>query len=61
MPRKAHLVKAQKEPKFKVRKVNRCKRCGRARAYFRKFGLCRICLRELASQGLIPGVKKASW
>lgn len=61
MPRKALIVKAQKEPKFKVRKVNRCQRCGRARAYFRKFGLCRICLRQLASQGLIPGVKKASW
>lgn len=61
MPRKALIVKAQKEPKFRVRKVNRCARCGRARAYFRKFGLCRICLRELASRGLIPGVKKASW
>ncbi|MFA4043343.1 MAG: hypothetical protein HZRFUVUK_000108 [Candidatus Fervidibacterota bacterium] len=61
MPRKALVVKAQKEPKFKVRKVNRCTRCGRARAYIRQFGLCRICFRTLASQGLIPGVKKASW
>lgn len=61
MPRKALIIKAQREPKFKVRKVNRCMRCGRGRAYFRKFGLCRICFRQLASQGLIPGVKKASW
>lgn len=61
MPRKALLIKAQKEPKFKVRKYNRCQRCGRARAYYRKFGLCRICFRELALQGEIPGVVKASW
>ncbi|HDH99651.1 MAG TPA: type Z 30S ribosomal protein S14, partial [Firmicutes bacterium] len=51
MPRKALLIKAQKEPKFKVRKYNRCQRCGRARAYYRRFGLCRICFRELALQG----------
>jgi len=50
-----------KEPKFKVRYRNRCKRCGRPRGYYRKFGLCRICLRELALQGQIPGVVKASW
>ncbi|HID11056.1 MAG TPA: type Z 30S ribosomal protein S14 [Candidatus Latescibacteria bacterium] len=61
MPRKALLIKAQKEPKFKVRKYNRCGRCGRARAYYRRFGLCRICFRELALQGEIPGVVKASW
>ena len=61
MPRKALLTKAQKEPKFKVRKYNRCQRCGRARAYYRRFGLCRICFRELALQGEIPGVVKASW
>ncbi|HIE04199.1 MAG TPA: type Z 30S ribosomal protein S14 [Candidatus Latescibacteria bacterium] len=61
MPRKALLIKAQKEPKFKVRKYNRCQRCGRARAYYRRFGLCRICFRELALQGEIPGVVKASW
>ena len=51
----------RKEPKFKVRQHNRCKRCGRPRAYYRKFGLCRVCLRELALEGQIPGVIKASW
>ncbi|MCS7185846.1 MAG: type Z 30S ribosomal protein S14 [Armatimonadetes bacterium] len=62
MPRKCQIVKAfMKEPKFKVRKKNRCQRCGRGRAYIRKFGLCRICFRELASRGLLAGVKKASW
>jgi len=59
--RKALVVKAQREPKYKVRKYTRCKRCGRARAVYRKFGLCRICLRELAHKGQIPGLKKASW
>lgn len=47
--------------KYAVRVRNRCKRCGRPRGYYRKFGLCRICLRELALQGLIPGLAKASW
>ncbi|MCS7265669.1 MAG: type Z 30S ribosomal protein S14 [Armatimonadetes bacterium] len=62
MPRKCHIVKAfMKEPKFKVRKKKRCQRCGRGRAYIRRFGLCRICFRELAGKGLIVGVKKASW
>ncbi len=61
MPRKALLVKAKREPKFKVRKYNRCSICGRARGYYRKFGLCRICLRKLALQGDIPGVIKSSW
>jgi small subunit ribosomal protein S14 len=51
----------KKEPKFKVRKRNRCWRCGRPRGYYRKFGICRICFRELAGKGEIPGVKKASW
>lgn len=50
-----------RKPKYKVRGYNRCLRCGRARAYYRKFGLCRICLRELALRGEIPGVVKASW
>jgi len=49
------------EPKFKVRKRNRCQICGRPRGYIRKFGLCRICFRELALRGELPGVKKASW
>jgi small subunit ribosomal protein S14 len=61
MPTKAKIVKALKKPKYKTRKENRCLRCGRKRGYLRDFGLCRICFRELASRGEIPGVKKASW
>jgi len=55
------IAKAKRPPKFKARKVRRCRRCGRPRAYMRKFQLCRICFRELASEGKIPGVVKASW
>jgi len=61
MARRAMIVKAVRTPKFKVRQHNRCRRCGRARAYIRKFGLCRICFRQLALWGEIPGVVKASW
>jgi len=61
MARKALIEKANKEPKYTTRKNNRCNRCGRSRAYMRKFDLCRICFRELAHKGEIPGVKKASW
>lgn len=61
MPRKALIVKQQKEPKFKVRKYNRCKICGRARGYIRDYGVCRLCFRELAHRGLLPGIRKASW
>ncbi|MFW6034973.1 MAG: type Z 30S ribosomal protein S14 [Halothermotrichaceae bacterium] len=61
MARKALIEKANKEPKYSTRKVNRCKRCGRVRGYIRKFDLCRICFRELAHKGELPGVKKASW
>ena len=61
MAKKALIEKQQRTPKFKVRSVNRCQRCGRSRAYLRRFGLCRICFRELALQGAIPGVRKASW
>ena len=61
MAKKATLIKWKREPKFKVRKYTRCQRCGRPRAVFRKFGLCRICLRQLAHKGEIPGVVKASW
>jgi small subunit ribosomal protein S14 len=50
-----------KEQKFAVRLRNRCRICGRARAYIRKFALCRICFRKLALEGHIPGVKKSSW
>ncbi|HLV10696.1 MAG TPA: type Z 30S ribosomal protein S14 [Halanaerobiales bacterium] len=61
MARKALIEKANKEPKYSTRGVNRCSRCGRSRGYIRKFDLCRICFRELAHKGEIPGVKKASW
>ena len=55
------MVKASRDPKFSVRAYRRCRRCGRSRGYIRKFQLCRICFRELASEGKIPGVVKASW
>ena len=55
------IIKQQREPKFKTRHYNRCKICGRPHAYIRKYGICRICFRELAHKGEIPGVKKASW
>ncbi|AKJ64944.1 type Z 30S ribosomal protein S14 [Kiritimatiella glycovorans] len=61
MARKSLVVKANKPPKFKVRGYTRCRRCGRQRAYIRKFELCRICFRELALEGKIPGVVKSSW
>lgn len=61
MPRKALVEKSKKDRKYASRGVNRCQRCGRARAYIRQFGLCRLCFRELALKGEIPGVKKASW
>ena len=61
MAKKCLVEKSKRESKYKVRNYNRCSRCGRPRAYLRKFGLCRICFRELALQGVIPGVKKASW
>ncbi len=61
MAKKSMIAKSKKEPKFKVRAYNRCSRCGRPRAYLRDFGMCRICVRELASRGELPGVRKASW
>ncbi|MBR0224723.1 MAG: type Z 30S ribosomal protein S14 [Thermoguttaceae bacterium] len=61
MASKAKINKANREPKFSTRRENRCTICGRPRAVYRKFGLCRICFRKLANQGLIPGVQKASW
>ena len=61
MAKKALIEKQRRKPKYPVRKYNRCMRCGRSRAYMRDFGLCRICFRELALMGEIPGVKKASW
>jgi small subunit ribosomal protein S14 len=61
MARKALVERAREKAKFGVREYNRCGRCGRARAFLRKFGLCRICFREMALKGEIPGVRKASW
>ena len=61
MTTKAQFAKSKKKPKFKSRMVRRCFKCGRKRGYMRKFGLCRICFREMANEGLIPGVKKSSW
>ena len=55
------MAKAARKPKFGVRRYHRCQRCGRRHAYMRKFKLCRICFRELASEGKLPGVIKASW
>ena len=61
MAKKSIIEKWKRAPKFKVRAYTRCRRCGRARAVYRKFGLCRICFREMALRGEIPGVRKASW
>jgi small subunit ribosomal protein S14 len=61
LAKKALQIKASRKPKFKVRTYNRCPICGRPRAYMRKFGICRICFRDLASKGMLPGVIKSSW
>jgi len=61
MAKKALINKSRQKPKFPVRQHNRCLICGRPRGYLRRFGTCRICFRELAWKGEIPGIKKASW
>ncbi|MDE0959817.1 MAG: type Z 30S ribosomal protein S14 [Planctomycetota bacterium] len=61
MARKALVNKQKLVPKFSTRGYHRCQLCGRPRAYYRKFGICRICFRNMASKGEIPGVRKASW
>ncbi|MBA3954552.1 type Z 30S ribosomal protein S14 [Candidatus Dependentiae bacterium] len=61
MARKALIEKANKTPKFAVRHRNRCKLCGRPRGFIGIFQMCRLCFRELASRGALPGVKKTSW
>jgi len=61
MARTAIMVKARRKPKFSVRAYNRCPICGRARAYLRKYGICRICFRNMALSGKLPGVRKSSW
>jgi small subunit ribosomal protein S14 len=61
MAKASDIAKSKKKPKFSTRKVNRCFKCGRRHGYMRKFGLCRICFRELANKGELPGIKKSSW
>ncbi len=61
MAKKSLIAKQKREPKYKTMQYSRWFRCGRSRGYFRKFGLCRICLRELAHEGKIPGLVKSSW
>ncbi len=61
MAKTSWIVKSRRRPKFSSRKVNRCRVCGRRHGYIRDFGLCRLCFREMAHRGEIPGVKKSSW
>lgn len=61
MAKTSWIVKSKRKPKFSTRKVNRCRVCGRRHGYIRDFGLCRLCFREMAHRGEIPGVKKSSW
>jgi small subunit ribosomal protein S14 len=61
MAKTALRNKAERKPKYKVRGYTRCRRCGRPRAVYKRFGLCRLCFREMAHTGEIPGVTKASW
>jgi small subunit ribosomal protein S14 len=61
MAKTALKIKAAAKPKFAVRGYTRCQRCGRSRAYYRKFGLCRLCLRAAAHEGYVPGMTKSSW
>jgi small subunit ribosomal protein S14 len=61
MAKTSVIARSKKKPKFSTRIIRRCFRCGRKRAFMRDFDLCRICFRELANEGKIPGVKKSSW
>ncbi len=61
MATKARIAKSKRQPKFSTRKVNRCWKCGRRRGFIGKFGVCRICFREMANEGKIPGIRKSSW
>lgn len=61
MAKKSNIIKARSKPKYKARHKNTCNICGRSRAYMRRFGLCRLCFRELALKGQLPGVVKSSW
>lgn len=61
MAKKSMVVKNKRTPKFSTRAYTRCNRCGRPHAVLKKYGICRICFRELANEGKLPGVKKSSW
>jgi len=61
MAKTSKIARSKRLPKYRVQQRNRCQLCGRPRAYMRKFGLCRICFRELAVTGVIPGIRKSSW
>lgn len=61
MAKKSKIIASKRPAKFSTREHNRCKLCGRPHAYLREYGMCRVCFRELAHKGQIPGVKKASW
>ncbi|MBU6430207.1 MAG: type Z 30S ribosomal protein S14 [Cyanobacteria bacterium REEB65] len=61
MAKTSMIIKSQRKAKFAVRRHNRCQRCGRPRGYYRDFGLCRLCLRQMAHRGELPGVAKSSW
>ena len=61
MAKKSVIARSEKKPKFSTRIVRRCFKCGRKKGFMRDFGLCRICFREMANQGLIPGIQKSSW
>lgn len=61
MARTSLKVKASRKPKYAVRAYTRCQRCGRPHSVYRKFGLCRLCFRELAHEGQLPGITKSSW
>ena len=61
MAKTSQIVRSNRPPKYKTRAYTRCRKCGRPRAVYKKFGLCRICLREMAHAGELPGVTKSSW
>ena len=61
MAKKSMIIKAKRTPKYSTREYSRCQICGRPRGYLRKFKMCRVCFRKLASEGLLPGVTKSSW
>lgn len=61
MAKKSIIVRQQRKPKFSTRAYTRCQICGRSKSVYRDFGICRVCLRKMANEGLLPGVRKASW